>query len=73
MTSTTTKQVIHGVPVVTTEVKTAAGVVRTYEGLVEAMAQPYRDLPTQEALRRISEKNREILRDNRELVEHFVT
>mgnify|MGYP006390047453 CR=1 FL=1 len=73
MTSKTTETFIHGVRVVTTEVKTDDGVVRTYEGLLEAMRRPFQNLPPQEVLRQISEKNREILRDNQDIVGHFVS
>jgi hypothetical protein len=73
MTSKTTRQVIHGVRVVTTEVRTARGVVMINEGLVEAMEQPYRNLSAHEALERINQKYHEILRENQDLVSHFVS
>lgn len=72
-TSKTTEQVIHGVRVVTTEIRTDCGIIRTYDGLLEAMAQPYRELSVEEARRRIHEQHRKILEENKDLVAHFVS
>lgn len=73
MTSKTTHRFIYGVRVVTTEVETAQGVIRTDNGLLEAMERPYQNLTTQEALQRINKKYQDILRDNQELVARFVS
>ncbi|MDB5743350.1 MAG: hypothetical protein JWR68_1665 [Polaromonas sp.] len=73
MTKSTTERIVHGVRVVTTEEVSERGMIRTNDGLVEAMETPYQHMTLDEALKVMSDENCKLLQENSAMVANFVS
>ncbi|MBJ7312695.1 hypothetical protein ACFOLJ_06155 [Rugamonas sp. CCM 8940] len=71
-TEKTTRRYLNGVLVVTTELTRGEWTFLTFDGLAEALMQPYKGMSAAEVQRLIDEKNRKILEENKEMVAQFV-
>jgi hypothetical protein len=71
-TQTITEQFINGMRVVTTETVSDGGILRTHQGLLEALARPYENMSAEEVLELSRRRNRRILEEHKELISHFV-
>ncbi|SFM38235.1 hypothetical protein [Rugamonas rubra] len=71
-TEKTTSRYLNGVLVVTTEWTAGEWTFWKFDGLDEALMQPYKGMSPAEVLRLIDEKNRKILEENKEMVAQFV-